>query len=287
MGLKNKEGKMLQSDNDVLKQWQECVTELYSDKRNEEADQIYDHEMGIITVDKVQEIIKKLPKGKVTGEDDIPAEFLQCCGLDKIKTLTSIVNQIYSTGEFPDDFLSNIFIPIPKTAKATKCEEYRTICLISHACKIVLHIIKERITPIIEQQLSETQFGFRKGCGTRNAIFVLRTLGQRLLEKKKDLFVCYIDYTKAFDKVNHNKLLQIMRQIGIPQLESRLIYNLYWKQHAKVKFENNMTERIRIEKGVRQGCILSPILFNLYSEMLIREALREEGMWCDNKWRVH
>ena len=139
-----------------------------------------------------------------------------------------------------------------------------------------LHIIKERITPIIEQQLSETQFGFRKGCGTRNAIFVLRTLGQQLLEKKKDLFICYIDYTKALDKVNHNKLLQIMRQIGIPQLETRLIYNLYWKQHAKVKFENNMTERIRIEKGVRQGCILSPILFNLYSEMLIREALREE-----------
>ena len=104
----------------------------------------------------------------------------------------------------------------------------------------------------------------------------MRTLGQCLLEKKKDLFVCYIDYTKVFDKVNHNKLLQIMRQIGIPQLKSKLIYNLYWKQHAKVKFENNMTERIRIEKGVRQGCILSPILFNLYSEMLVREALREE-----------
>ena len=137
MGPKNKEGKMLQSDNDVLKRWQEYVTELYSDKRNEEADQTSDQEMGVITVDEVQEIIKKLPKGKPTGEDDIPAEFLQCCGSKRIKTLTSIVNQIYSTGEFLDDFLSNIFIPIPKTAKAMKCEEYRTICLISHACKIV------------------------------------------------------------------------------------------------------------------------------------------------------
>ena len=84
--------------------------------------------------------------------------------------IVKLINKIYQTGELPADFLANIFIPIPKTSNTTKCEEHQTISLISHACKILLYIIKNRITKIINELLEESQFGFREGSGTRNAV---------------------------------------------------------------------------------------------------------------------
>lgn len=276
LGLKNKDGTVLQHEEDIKKRWHEYVKQLYTDEREEYVVKNKEVDLEInIMEEEVEETIRKLPKNKATGVDEIPAEFLQSCGPQCIKVITSIINNIYRTGEFPADFLTSVFIPIPKTAKAMKCEEHRTISLISHASKILLYIIKKRITPLIERNLTESQFGFRKGSGTRDAIYVLRTLGERMIEKKKDLFVCYIDYTKAFDRVNHTKLITIMENIGIPFYETRMISNLYWKQKAMVRCDRGMTEEMVIERGVRQGCVLSPILFNLYSEMLIQEALED------------
>ena len=105
---------------------------------------------------------------------------------------------------------------------------------------------------------------------------MFRTISKRLIEKKIKLFVCFIDYAKAFDKVNHNKRIEIMQKTGIPQRETQLIANLYFKQRAKIIGKEILSESFPIEKGVRQGCILSPILFNLYSEVLIKDALQDE-----------
>ena len=85
--------------------------------------------------------------------------------------------------------------------------------------------------------------------------------------------MCFIDYQKAFDRVQHEKLVELMEKAGIPELERRLIINLYWEQQALLRWENDTTRTFKIRRGVRQGCILSPILFNLYSEFMIAEAL--------------
>ena len=278
LGLKSKDGKMLQNNQDIILRWQEYVTELYADScRREAPNQTATTVETPILQEEVETTIKNLAKGKATGEDDIPAEFLQCCGPHCIEALTSVINDIYRTGILPDDFLTSVFIPIPKVTK-TKCEDFRTISLISHASKILLHLIKKRITPLIEAHLDESQFGFKKGSGTRNAIFVLRTLGERMIEKGNSLYICFIDFVKAFDRVSHCKLIQIMKEIGIPTEETNIITNLYFNQKAKVRCDNGMTDAFQMEKGVRQGCILSPILFNLYSEKLMNDALFEEGV---------
>ena len=137
---------------------------------------------------------------------------------------------------------------ITKTSNATQCDQYRTISLITHASKILLHIIKDRITPLIDKHLTETQFGFRKGKGTREAIYTLRILGERMMQHQKELCVTFIDYTKAFDRVKHKIILEIMKNVGIPFHEIRLITNLYWKQTAKVIYGNDMTRDIEIKK---------------------------------------
>ena len=109
---------------------------------------------------------------------------------------------------------------------ANDCSDYRTIALISHASKILLQLIKRRITPIIERHLSESQMGFRKGKGTRDAIFQLRQVGERMAQMGKELFVSFVDYQKAFDRVKHSKLVEAMERAGIPELEKNLIKKL-------------------------------------------------------------
>jgi len=124
-----------------------------------------------------------------------------------------------------------------------------------------------------EDVLEEDQFEFRRGKGTRNAIGMLRIISERTLEIDEELSVCFIDWQKAFDRVKWTKLMQILKEIGIHCCERRFISNLYMAQSVKVRLNRGKTRSVKIGRGVRQGCCLSPILFNLYSEYLTKKAL--------------
>ena len=204
---------------------------------------------------------------------------IQCLGKDGKQVIVDFVQKIYYDEELPPDFVNNIFIPLPKSSKAVRCEDHRNISLISHTAKMVLNLIKNRIAPIIEQQRSDSQYGFRTGRGTRDAICQLRIMMERCLEMQKTLYICFIDYTKAFDRVKHDMLFEILSKAGVPDKEINIIKSLYLQQKATVRYENETSEEITIKRGVRQGCILSPCLFNIYTEYLIREALEDgEGI---------
>ncbi|CAG9834055.1 unnamed protein product, partial [Diabrotica balteata] len=112
--------------------------------------------------------------------------------------------------------------------------------------------------------------------GTREAIFALNILLQKFCDQRKDVFACFVDFEKAFDKVQHVKLLQILKNIGTDDKDIRVIKNLYWNQTAIVKIGDNYTDEIPIHRGVRQGCILSPTLFNVYSDQLFKKALERQ-----------
>ena len=99
------------------------------------------------------------------------------------------------------------------------------------------------------------QLSYRKGKGTRDGIFILRTIGERMTQKNRKVYMVFIDYQKAFDRVNHERLIEILKQEGIPAHEIRIIEHLYWNQKAAVIMENGETEEVDILRGVRQGCI--------------------------------
>jgi len=261
----------------ILNRWAEYVEDLYDDQNRVDADMgDLVNEVYNISIEEVRNVIRELPKEKACGEDNISAELLQCMGEEGIQTITNLMNKIYKSGYIPEDFRKSIFVPLPKINKTQDCSDFRTIALISHASKILLHLIKRRITPIIERQIGDSQMGFRKGKGTRDAIFQLRTISERVLQMGKNVYMCFVDYQKAFDRVKHDKLLEVMERAGIPELERRLIINLYWHQQAAVRWDNEVSRYVNIKRGIRQGCVISPILFNLYSEFMITEALENE-----------
>ncbi|GFS11416.1 transposon TX1 uncharacterized 149 kDa protein [Elysia marginata] len=125
------------------------------------------------------------------------------------------------------------------------------------------------------QNGDDTQLAIRKGKGTRDGIFLLRNTCERIMECQKVLNLC-LD-AKAFDRVNHEKLMKVLAKAGISSHERRLVSEIYWNKSAKVKLTSETTEDIMIQRGVRQGCILSPSLFNLYSEYLLQEAISEKS----------
>lgn len=119
------------------------------------------------------------------------------------------------------------------------------------------------------------QAGFRRGRGTRDQIANIRWIMEKAREHQKDVYLCFIDYSKAFDCVNHAKLWNILRSMGVPEHLILLMRNLYIGQEATVRTEFGETEWFKIRNGVRGGCILSPYLFNCYSEYVMRTAQLE------------
>ena len=128
----------------------------------------------------------------------------------------------------------------------------------------------------MNHELPDVQAGFRKDRGTRDQIAIICWITEKAKEFQKNIYFCFIDYTKAFVCVEDNKLWKILQEMGIPDLLTCIMRNLYAGQEETVRTGYGTTDWFQIEKGVRQGCILSPCLFNLYAEHIIRNTGLEE-----------
>ena len=209
---------------------------------------------------------------KASGGNGIPVELFQILKDDAVKVLHSICQQIWKTQQWPQDWKRSVFIPIPKKGNAKEHSNYCTIALISHTSKVMLKILQARLQKYMNHELPDVQAGFRKGRGIRDQIANICWIIKIVREFQKNIYFCFIDYVKAFDCVDHNKLWTILKQMGIPDHLTCLLRNLYAGQDARVRTGHGTIERFQIEKGVCQGCIMSPCLFNLYAEYIMRLA---------------
>ena len=226
----------------------------------------------------MERAIKNTQLGKAPGDDGITTEMLKALEEFGIEKLTDLYNEIYSSGIFPEELLMSVYITLPKQARATDCSNFRTISLMPHTLKIFLKVIQARIGTKIDEEVGPTQFGFRPGSGTREGVFCYNILAQKHLEVDKDMYTCFIDYSKAFDRVHHSQLIQCLEKIGIDGKDIRVIANLYWHQKAAIRVQDQLSPLIPIQRGVRQGCVLSPYLFNIYTEFIFRESNDLEGI---------
>ena len=141
----------------------------------------------------------------------------------------------------------------------------------------MLKILQARLQQYMSCELPDVEAGFRKGRGTRNQIANICWIIKKAREFQKNIYFCFIDCVKAFDCVNHNKLWKILKEMGIPDHMTHLLRNLYAGQEATIRTGHGPTDWFQIGKGVCQGCILSPCLFNVYIEYIMRNAGLEEA----------
>ena len=143
---------------------------------------------------------------KASRGDGIPAELFQILKDDAMKVLHSVCQQIWKTQPWPQDWKRSIFIPIPKKGNAKECSNYHTIALISHASKVMLKIFQARLQQYMNCELPDVQDGFRKGRGARDQIANICWIIEKARGFQKNIYFCFIEYAKAFDCVDHNKL---------------------------------------------------------------------------------
>ena len=155
---------------------------------------------------KVKWALGSITTNKASGGDGIPVELFQILKDDAVKVLHSICQQIWKTQQWPQDWKRSAFIPIPKKGNAKECSNYHTIALISHASTVMLKILQARLQQYMNRDLPDVQAGFRRGRRTRDQIATIHWIIKKARECQKNIYFCFIDYAKAFDCVNYNKL---------------------------------------------------------------------------------
>ena len=223
----------------IKKRWQEYIEELYKkDLHNSDNhDDVITHLEPDILECEVKWVLGSITMHKTNGGDGIPVELFQILKDDAVKVLHSICQQIWKTQQWPQDWKRSVFIPIPKKCNAKECSNHHTIALISHDRKVMLKILKARLQQYVNHELPDVQAGFRKCRGTSVQIANIYCIFKKAREFQKNIYFCFIDYVKAFDCVDHNKLRKILKEMGIPDHLTCLLRNQYAAQEATVELD--------------------------------------------------
>ena len=146
----------------------------------------------------------RITVNKASGGDGITVEIFQILKDDAVKVLHSIYQQIWKTQRWPQDWKRSVFIPIPQKGNAKECSNYRTTALISHASKVRFKILQARLQQYMNCELPDVQAGFRKGRGTRDQFANIRWIIEKTRQLQKNIYFCFIEYTKAFVWITTN-----------------------------------------------------------------------------------
>ena len=260
---------------DILERWNEYGRELFQSEAQEQKPHSNGNSSNVEPeplFSEVETAVKQLKSGKAPGLDNIPAELLKTVDEPGLKALHYLCLKIWETCKWPGEWKIQEFVMLHKSGSTKNCGNYRTIALISHASKILLIIILNRMKNKVEEELSNCQAGYRSNRGTTDMLFVLQLLIEKIRNSEGEAFITFIDYSKAFDSVSHQHLFKTMLKMGFPNHLVSLIAGLYEDQKATIRWNGEHCEYFEIGKGVRQGCILSPHLFNVYTEQVMREA---------------
>ena len=212
--IKDESGKTLTESSEVLDRWKRYCEGMYkrSDIDTFPATSVeYDENLAPLKSE-IEWAINSLKDGKTPGCDNISAEMIKASGDEGVDIYHQLCMKIWNTGTWPIDWKRSIFIPLPKKGDLQLCSNYRTIALISHASKILLKILMNRIKHKLEEEVSLAQAGFREGRGTKDHILNLNILIQKCRDFNSELRVCFIDYSKAFDCVSHQQLWKVLTQ---------------------------------------------------------------------------
>jgi hypothetical protein len=213
------------------------------------------------------------------GEDGIPAEAYKYGGHDVKVFLLQIANQVLDQGEVPQDWKNAIIIPLHKSGDRKVASNYRGISLTSHAGKIVERMILHRLGPHFMAQtdcIPDTQFGFMKDKGVVDALGISRQLATLTVDRARGkLFRCYIDLTKAYDRVNRQLMWELLRRYGVPAIIVSVIQSFHEGAQARVRLNGKYSKPFVLETGLKQGSVLSPTLFNVFLGVIVCAARKK------------
>ncbi|KAF2344329.1 Reverse transcriptase domain [Trinorchestia longiramus] len=225
-----------------------------------------------ITSVEIETLLKKVKNGKASGPDDIPYEFYKHSGESKIEMLRCLFDEIWRSERVPDEWNKCNLVLLHKGGHKNMKEikNYRPIALADTVNKIFCRILNERMKHVVEEQgvMGEEQNGFRRDRRGEDNLFVVSEVIVRKRKENKKVYLAFLDIEKAYDKVDHRKMLDVLGKIGFSEKIVNVVKSLYENTCAVYRLGNLVTGQVRSVRGVRQGCTLSSLLFGLYMEEL-------------------
>lgn len=279
--VKNKSGKILTSAEEIKTRWKEYFDQLYNDP-NPVHDSNLPHlpeymntePIPTIAIGEVNAAIRKLKKKKAVGIDGVSAEEIQAATIGTgLQIVHKLCLDIWEKETFPAEWKKAIIVPIYKKKDKLDCNNYRGVSLLCHISKVFTQILLQRMRARTDEILSEEQAGFRANRSTVDQIFTLRQLAEKYTEMNRGLYIGYIDFKKAFDSIWRKGLWRVLRNLGFPEKLVRLLENMYEGTFSAVRSKGELSDWFETTVGVLQGCVLSPLLFNIFLEAVIGGAL--------------
>ncbi len=224
------------------------------------------------TVEEVSLAIQQLKNNKASGPDNIAAELLKHGGPELAKALHQVVMQIWRAEQLPAELLEGAIVAIHKKGDKLMCENYRGVCLLNNAYKVLARVLYTILLPHAETVIGEYQCGFRKNRSTTDQIFNLRLILQRGSEFNVQTHHLFIDFKQAYDQVKRRELFVVMKELGFETKLIRLVRATLKGTKCRVKVQNNMSEAFETRESLRQGDALSCLLFNIALEGAFRRA---------------
>ena len=273
-------GQLIVDDAGVRNRWKAYFSDLLQeDAQGQNGNQIDrevqldEEERAPIAVEEVEVAISKLKNGKSPGICGISAEMLKAGRTVVVKWLHRIMSLAWENGQVPEDWRRAVIVPVHKKGSKVKCENYRGISLLSIPSKAYAKILDERIRSVTESKVLEAQGGFRKGRSCTDQLFTIRQLSEKMIEKNKKMVVACVDLEKAYDRVGRDKLWKVLEEYGVKGRLLRAIRSFYKKSEGCVRVKDELSSWFPITQGVRQGCVMSPWLFNVFMDKIVREGM--------------
>jgi len=228
----------------------------------------------------VDRAIDSLKAYKAKDEGGLVAEMLKGAGVDSIlrEELFTLLSFVWKSGVCPSAWNSAVIVPLFKKGDLSVMNNYRGIALQDIVEKVFVTIILKRLEPIVEPQIYEGQYGFRRNRSTIDAIYNIRKVIESSREFNKPLYISFIDITKAYDSVSRPLLWEALRDHNVPEYLITLIKTIYFNTSARVRVGDSLSDKFSLGIGVKQGDILSPLLFNIFLNFVWKKITKK---WND------
>ena len=230
-----------------------------------------------------KEVRKAVKEGKAPGMDECPAECIKNGGATVIEWIVRLFNLCFVLGVVPEEWCEACIVPLYK-GKGDKyeCGNYRGISLLSVVGKLYGRVLINRISGATDCVIGDEQCGFRRGRGCVDQVFAVRQVCEKAIERGKEVVWAFMDLEKAYDRVDRSALWKVLCIYGVGGRLLRAVQSFYKSSRACVRVANGMSEWFQVNVGLRQGCVMSPWLFNMYMDGVVREVnARVLGNGCE------